>query len=119
MIWTVGAKVYPGTSVLWSACEVEIGSQMVVVVEETLMVEVERCSEKEGGLVVYTKVTALMANEAVCGSCHRFPMWRPQTAWLDGEVHGIEVRALDCGEEVGVLEFATEIDQAAMQECPG
>ena len=47
---------------------------MVVVVEETLTVEVERCSEKAGGLVVYTKATALMANEAVYGSCQRFPM---------------------------------------------
>ena len=119
MIWTVGAKVYTGTSVLWSACEAEIGSQMVVVVEETLMVEVERCSEKAGGLVVYTKATALMANEAVYGSCHRFPMWRPQTVWLDEEGNGIEVRALDHGGEADVWEFATEIDQAVMQECPG
>ena len=46
---------------------------MVVVVEETLMVEVEMCSDKEGGLVVYTKATASMAYGAVCDSCHRFP----------------------------------------------
>ena len=69
--------------------------------------------------MVYTKVTTLMANGAVCGSCHRYPMWRPRTAWLDGEGHGIEVRALDCSEEADVLGFATESDQAAMQEHPG
>ena len=62
---------------------------MVVVVEETLMVEVERCSDKGGGLVVYTRVTASMANGAVCDSCHRFPRWMRQTALLDEEVHGI------------------------------
>ena len=74
MIWTVGAKAYPGTSVLLSACEVEIGSRMVVVVEETLKVEVERCSEKANGLVVYTKATAWMAAGAVYSSCRNVPM---------------------------------------------
>ena len=74
MIWTVGAKAYTGTSVLLSACEVEIGSQMVVVAEETWKVEVEKCSEKANGPVVYTKATAWMANEAVCGSCRSVPM---------------------------------------------
>ena len=51
MIWTVGAKVYPGTSALLSACEVEIESQMVVVVE-TWKVVVEKGSEKANGSVV-------------------------------------------------------------------
>ena len=74
MIWTVGAKAYPGTSVSLSACEVEAGSQMVVEVEETLKVVVEKCSEKANGPMVYTKVTAWMANEAVCGSCRSVPM---------------------------------------------
>ena len=92
---------------------------MVVVVEETLMVEVERCSDKGGGLVVYTRVTASMANGAACDSCHRCPRRRRQTALLDEEVHGIEVLALGCGEEAGALEFAIEIDQVAMQEYPG
>ena len=52
MIWTVGAKVYTGTSVWLSACEVESGSQTVEVVEETLKVEVERRAETANGLVV-------------------------------------------------------------------
>ena len=42
-----------------------------------------------------------------------------QTASLGEEVHGIEVLALGYGEEAGVLEFETEIDQVAMQGCPG
>ena len=119
MIWTVGAKVYPGTSALLSACEVEIESQMVVVVEETLMVEVERCSEKACGLVVYTKATVWMANGAVCGSCRSFPMWSPQTGSPDEEGPEIEVLVLDHDVEVDVGEFATEIDRAVMLGCPG
>ena len=63
-----------GTSVLLSACEVEIESQMVVVVEETLKVVVEKLAERANGPVVYTKVTAWMGNEAVCGSCRGVPM---------------------------------------------
>ena len=58
MILTVGAKVYPGTLVLLSAFEVEMDSHMVVVVEETLMVGMEKCSEKACALVVCTKATA-------------------------------------------------------------
>ena len=59
---------------LLSACEVGIESQMVVVAEETLKVVVEKCSEKANGPMVYTKVTAWMANEAVRGSCRSVPM---------------------------------------------
>ena len=75
MIWSVGAKVYLGTSVLWSACEVAIEVQMVVVVVvETWKVVVEKCSEKANGSVANSKVTAWMGNEAVCGACRGVPM---------------------------------------------
>ena len=74
MIWSVGAKVYWETSVSWSACEVVIEDQMVVVVVETRKVVVEKCSEKANGSVAYSKVTAWMANEAVCGACRGVPM---------------------------------------------
>ena len=97
----------------------EVESKMVVVVEDTWMVEVERCCGKGGGLVACTRVTASKASVAACGSCHRAPMWMRQTASLDEEVHGIEVLALGYGEEAGALEFETEIDQVAMRGCPG
>ena len=73
MIWTVEAKVYPGTSVLLSACGVEVESKMVAVAGETLMVGMERCSETACALVVCTKATAWVANGAVCESCHSCP----------------------------------------------
>ena len=92
---------------------------MVAVVEETLMVGVERCSEKACGLVVCTKTMAWMASEALCGSCHSCPMCCPQTG-LPGE-EGPESEVLVPGhdEEVDVGEFLTEIDQAEMQGFPG
>ena len=75
MIWSVGAKVYLGTSVLWSACEVAIEVQMVVVVVvETWKVVVEKCSEKASGSVARSKVTAWMGNAAVCVACRGGPM---------------------------------------------
>ena len=83
------------------------------------MVEVERCSGKGGGLVVYTRVTASKASVVACGSCHRSPRCMRRTASLDEEVHGIEVLALDHGGGADALEFVTEIDQVAMPECPG
>ena len=92
---------------------------MVVVVEETLMVEMERCSGKACGLGVYTKATAWMANGAVCGSCRSFPTWSPQTGSPDEEGPEIEVFVLDQDEEVDVGEFVTESGQVVMQGCPG
>ena len=66
-------KAYSENSVWSYASEVEVGSRKAVVVEETLTVEMEKCSDKGGGLVVYPKVTASMAYEAECGAYHRFP----------------------------------------------
>ena len=63
-----------GTSVLLSACEVEIESQRVVVVVETWKVVVEKCSEKANGSVAYSKVIAWMENAAVYGACQDVPM---------------------------------------------
>ena len=48
---TAVVKVYPATSVWWCACVAEAESIMVVVVEETWMVGMERCCGREGGLV--------------------------------------------------------------------
>ena len=58
MIWFVGAKVYLGTSVWWSAFEVAIEIQMVVVVVETWKVVVGRYAEKANGSVPKAEVTA-------------------------------------------------------------
>ena len=58
MIWSVGAKVYLGTSVWWSACEVAIEVQMVVVVVETWKVVVGSCAGKASGAVPKSEVTA-------------------------------------------------------------
>ena len=75
MIWSVGAKVYLGTSVLWSACEVAIEVQMVVVVVvETWKVVVEKCSEKASGSVARSKVIAWMETAAVYVACQGVPM---------------------------------------------
>ena len=120
MIWTAGVKAYQGTSVLSYENEVEVGStQVVVVVEETLTVARERCSDRGGGLVVYMKVTTSVAYEVEYGAFHRAPMSRWQTELLGEEVHEIEVLVLDPDGEADVVEFVTEIDQVGMQECPG
>ena len=74
MIWSVGAMVYLGTSVLLSACEVAIEAQMVVVVVETWKVVVEKCSEKASGSVARSKVTAWMGNAVVYVACQGVPM---------------------------------------------
>ena len=59
MIGSVGVKVYLGTSVWWSACEVVIEVQMVVVVVvETWKVVVGRCAGKASGAVPKSEVTA-------------------------------------------------------------
>ena len=119
MIWTAGVKAYSENSVWSYASEVEVGSRKEVVVEETLTVEMERCSDKGVGLVVYPKATASIAYEAECGAFHRAPMSRQQTELLGEEVHEIEVLVL--GPDVGadVLEFVTEIDQVGRQGYPG
>ena len=119
MIWTAGVKVYQETSVLSYANEVEVGSKKAVVVEETLTVARERCSDREGGLVVYMKVTASMAYEVECGAFHRVPRSRRQTGLLGEEVHEIEVLVLGPEVEVDVLEFVTASDQVGLQGCPG
>ena len=90
-------KVYQETSVLSSESEVEVGSKKAVVVEGTLTVARERCSDRGGGLVVYMKVTTSMAYEVECGAFHRGPMSRRQTELLGEEVHEIEVLVLDPG----------------------
>ena len=58
MIGSVGVKVYLGTSVWWSACEVAIEIQMVVVVVETWKVVVGKYAEKANGSVPKSEVTA-------------------------------------------------------------
>ena len=99
-------KAYPVTSVWWLAYVAEVESQMVVV-EETLMVEVERYSEKACGLVVYTKAMALRASEVVCGACRNCPMCGRQTGSPGGEGPENEVLVLGHDEEVDVWEFST------------
>ena len=42
-----------------------------------------------------------------------------QTASLGGEVHEIEVHALEYEDLVGVVRYETEIDQVVMQGFPG
>ena len=119
MIWTVEAKVYPGTSVLLSAFEVEVESRMVAVVGETLKVKMERCSETACAQAVCTTATACVANGAVYDSCHSCSTWSLQTGSHDGEGHEIEVLVLDLGVVVPVGESLTEIYQAEMQEFLG
>ena len=58
MIGSVEVKVYLGTSVWWSACEVAIEIQMVVVVVETWKVVVGRYAEKANGSMPKVEVTA-------------------------------------------------------------
>ena len=50
--------MYLGTSVWWSACEVAIEVQMVVVVVETWKVVVGKCAGKASGAVPKSEVTA-------------------------------------------------------------
>ena len=119
MIWTVGEKAYQETAVLSYENEVEVESNKVVVVVETLTVAREKCSGRGGDLVVCMKVTTSMAYEAECGAFHRAPMSRQQTELLGEEVHEIEVLVLGPEVEADVLECVTEIDQVGMQGYPG
>ena len=75
MIWSVGAKVYLGTSVWWPACEVAIEVQVVVVVVvETWKVVVEKCAGKASGAVPKSEVTAWMETAVVYVACQGGPM---------------------------------------------
>ena len=74
MIWSVEAKVYWETLVSWSACEVVIEDQMVVVVVETLKVVVEKCAGKVSDSMPKSEDTAWMETAVVYVACQDVPM---------------------------------------------
>ena len=63
-----------GTSVWWSAFEVAIEVQMVVVVVETWKVVVEKYAGKASGAVPKSEVTAWMETAVVYVACQGGPM---------------------------------------------
>ena len=65
--------MYWETSVSWSACEVVIGSQMVVVVE-TRKVVVEKCAGKASDSMPKSEETAWMETAVVYVACQDVPM---------------------------------------------
>ena len=74
MIWSVEAKVYWETLVSWSACEVVIEDQMVVVVVETQKVVVEKCAGKASDSMPKSEETAWMETAVVYVACQDVPM---------------------------------------------
>ena len=74
MIWSVEAKVYWETLVSWSACEVVIEDQMVVVVVETPKVVVEKCAGKVSDSMPKSEETAWMETAVVYVACQDVPM---------------------------------------------